>query len=216
MVMLLEFMLRVVLLLVPGRVWLLAAIPVGSDSRLFFPCRCSLMLILPAVDLVFELLDCGSWSVSLTMDGTPMWMLIMLIAGKALGWLIDPLGRNPEAGALLRVFYDGCCCRPMYLVHHMEQGRLLAGLEFYCSKKCGCIGFSFGSDAPVCWVSSTGDGWTTALVFGVDDPSGGRSWAAILMWFSAPEVVVVAAIPFGAIATPLLPLLLLGCVKKYG
>ncbi|GMH16179.1 hypothetical protein Nepgr_018020 [Nepenthes gracilis] len=55
------------------------------------------------------------------MDGTPMWMLIMLIAGKALGWLIDPLGRNPEAG------------------------------------------FSFGSDAPVCWVSSTGDGWTTAL-----------------------------------------------------
>ncbi|GMH23526.1 hypothetical protein Nepgr_025369 [Nepenthes gracilis] len=28
----------------------------------------------------------------------------MLVAGKALGWLVDPLGRNPEAGALLPVF----------------------------------------------------------------------------------------------------------------
>ncbi|GMH24774.1 hypothetical protein Nepgr_026617 [Nepenthes gracilis] len=80
----------------------------------------------------------GVWS--LMMDGTPLWMLIMLIARMALDWLIDPLGRNPEAGALLPVFYDGCCCRPMYWVHHLEQGRLLAGLEF-CSRKCGCIGF---------------------------------------------------------------------------
>ncbi|GMH23537.1 hypothetical protein Nepgr_025380 [Nepenthes gracilis] len=49
--------------------------------------------------------DPGAWS--LTMDGTPKWMLIMLVAGKALGWLVDPLGRNPEAGALLPVFCDG-------------------------------------------------------------------------------------------------------------
>ncbi|GMH12850.1 hypothetical protein Nepgr_014691 [Nepenthes gracilis] len=180
MVMLLEFMLRVVLLLVPGRMWLLDAIPVGSDPRLFlFPAVPMLLgsdyageywYLLPSFvyiragfilchagyrfarlspssscspwfagimeHVVGPMLNCwtfdpGVWS--LMMDGTPLWMLIMLIAGMALDWLIDPLGRNPEAG------------------------------------------FSFGSDAPVCWVSSTGDGWTTALVFGADDPSGGRS-----------------------------------------
>ncbi|GMH28227.1 hypothetical protein Nepgr_030070 [Nepenthes gracilis] len=43
--------------------------------------------------------DPGAWS--LMMDGTPKWMLIMLVAEKALGWLDDPFGRNPEAGALL-------------------------------------------------------------------------------------------------------------------
>ncbi|GMH22129.1 hypothetical protein Nepgr_023972 [Nepenthes gracilis] len=109
------------------------------------------------------------------MDGTPMWMLIMLILGMALGWLIDPLGR-----ILKRVHTANFLRWLLLLAAHVfgpsyGAGRLLAGLEFYCSRKCGCIGFSFGSDAPVCWVSSTRDGWTTALVFGVDDPSRGRS-----------------------------------------
>ncbi|GMH30434.1 hypothetical protein Nepgr_032277 [Nepenthes gracilis] len=46
------------------------------------------------------------------------------------------------------------------------------GLETNCCSSAGYVG---GGDDPVCWVSSTGDGWTTALVFGVDDPSGGCS-----------------------------------------
>ncbi|GMH30421.1 hypothetical protein Nepgr_032264 [Nepenthes gracilis] len=46
------------------------------------------------------------------------------------------------------------------------------GLETNCCSSAGYVG---GGDDPVCWASSTGDGWTTALVFRVDDPSGGRT-----------------------------------------
>ncbi|GMH25894.1 hypothetical protein Nepgr_027737 [Nepenthes gracilis] len=71
----------------------------------------SSMDVLPDADAACRL-DANCWTVdpgawSLTMDGTPKWMLIMLVAGKALGWLVDPLGRNPEARALLPVFCDG-------------------------------------------------------------------------------------------------------------
>ncbi|GMH22925.1 hypothetical protein Nepgr_024768 [Nepenthes gracilis] len=60
---------------------------------------------------------------------------------------------------------------------------------------CSSAGYAGGGDGPVCWASSTGDGWTTALVFEVADPSGGRSQAAILMLISAPEVVVIGPLP---------------------
>ncbi|GMH19820.1 hypothetical protein Nepgr_021661 [Nepenthes gracilis] len=46
------------------------------------------------------------------------------------------------------------------------------GLETNCCSSAGYVG---GGDDPVCWASSTGDSWTTALVFEVDDPSGGCS-----------------------------------------
>ncbi|GMH16920.1 hypothetical protein Nepgr_018761 [Nepenthes gracilis] len=57
---------------------------------------------LPALEQCCVLLPTACWTVdpgawSLMMDGTPKWMLIMLVAGKALGWLVDPFGRNPEA-----------------------------------------------------------------------------------------------------------------------
>ncbi|GMH31690.1 hypothetical protein Nepgr_033534 [Nepenthes gracilis] len=149
------------------------------------------------------------------MSGSPAQITVFSLPPIKLLARLDPLGLlwNPEAGALLPVFYDGCCCRPMYLVHHMEQGRLLAGLDF-CSRTCGR--FSFGSDAPVGWVSSTGDGWTTALVFGADDPSGVGRGCNFDADFCSPEVMVVCCNSFGAIATSPLPPLPLGCVRKYG
>ncbi|GMH12887.1 hypothetical protein Nepgr_014728 [Nepenthes gracilis] len=46
---------------------------------------------------------------------------------------------------------------------------------------CSSAGYADGGDGPVCWASSTGDGWTTALVFEVADPSGGRSDHCLMM-----------------------------------
>ncbi|GMH23529.1 hypothetical protein Nepgr_025372 [Nepenthes gracilis] len=65
----------------------------------------SIAVSLPALEQCCVLLPTDCWTVdpgvwSLMMDGTPKWMLIMLVAGKALGWLVDPFGRNPEASFL--------------------------------------------------------------------------------------------------------------------
>ncbi|GMH22137.1 hypothetical protein Nepgr_023980 [Nepenthes gracilis] len=74
------------------------------------------------------------------------------------GWLIDPLV-NPKKVHYRRFSTIDAAAHvfgPSY-----GAGRLLAGLEFYCSRKCGCIGFSLVVMLLLVGFHLHGDGWTT-------------------------------------------------------
>ncbi|GMH14509.1 hypothetical protein Nepgr_016350 [Nepenthes gracilis] len=76
---------------------------------------------------------------------------------------------------------------------------------------CSSAGYADGGDGPVCWASSTGDGWTTALVFEVADPSGGRAaiqhgTCRVPLWMQLPS-----ALPHAVLNLQLLMALGSGC-----